>query len=276
MHLHLICFAPEESVYVKGDPAKHLYIIRRGIVGAHGRVLGTGNFFGEDVILRSSTRLWPVYCLTYLDVYTLAREDLYEILADGQFPTIQKSVRRAIMKLAFRRNVLTFLRSTDPEQLRAIASMAAAAASAATNAGNESESDGDSDVDSESDFNDVGTGTTTNVIISAGHLNKIGRIPRGEHRLNGLVDSYEGGSSGGGAVHMVPQTNPVVVGIGSGESFGKATSATTTPFDDDTSGEHLLLSPKLVPPQLRCGLCHLVAFSKPKLSPFKSGNIMYC
>ena len=42
MRLHLICFAPEESVYVKGDQAEHLYIIRRGIVGAHGRVLGTG------------------------------------------------------------------------------------------------------------------------------------------------------------------------------------------------------------------------------------------
>lgn len=128
MQLSLICFAPEESVYVKGDAATHLYIIRRGIVGAHGRVLGMGNFFGEDVILRSSTRLWPVYCLTYLDVYTLSREDLHEILADGQYPTIQKSVRRAIMKLAFRRNVLTFLNNTDPDQLRAIAGAAAAAA----------------------------------------------------------------------------------------------------------------------------------------------------
>ena len=69
------------------------------------KVLGTGNFFGEDVILRSSTRLWAVFCLTFLDVYTLARDDLHEILADGQFPTIHRSVRRAVAKLAFRRNV---------------------------------------------------------------------------------------------------------------------------------------------------------------------------
>jgi len=285
MRLILICFAPEESVYVKGDPATHLYIIRRGIVGAHGRVLGTGNFFGEDVILRSSTRLWPVYCLTYLDVYTLGREDLHDILADGQFPTIQKSVRRAIMKLAFRRNVLTFLNSINPEQLRAAAGMAAAAAAAALakerggdggyRDGDGSDNEDGSDVDSEIDYNDVGgAGVTTSVVIAApgggrGGNNKQSRVPR-DHRLDNVHDSYEGtgGGSGGG-------------GIGGSSGVGghhhqtgpqSATTPHTPPGMSQESRENLLLAPKSIPPQLRCGICHLVA-AKPLSSP--AGHL-YC
>ena len=278
MRLHLICFAPEESVYVKGDPASYLYIIRRGIVGAHGRVLGTGNFFGEDVILRSSTRLWPVYCLTYLDVYTLAREDLSEILADGQFPTIQKSVRRAIMKLAFRRNVLTFLNSIDPDQLRAAAGMAAAAAAAALAkergdlADRDSESD-NSDVDSEIDYNEVGTGTTTNVMIAppGSQGGKKSRIPKNQH-LNDVFDSYEG--SGGGVI-VSHQHHGHSSGHGGSSGGGPGTQQTTPhtpPYVEKNSREHLLLDPKSLVSQLRCGICHLVT-QVPKASP--AGHL-YC
>ena len=128
MLLHLTCFAPQEFVYSAGDQSTHMYIIRRGVVGANGRVMGSGKYFGEDMILRSSTRLFGVCCLTYLDVYTLAETDLREVLQDGQYPTIYKAMRRSVMKLAFRQNVVRYLSNVEP-QLRA-AGIAAAAISA--------------------------------------------------------------------------------------------------------------------------------------------------
>eukprot|EP00946_MAST-07B_sp_MAST-7B-sp1_P005219 g5219.t1 len=208
MRLNLSCYAPEEAVYVKGDPATHLYIIRRGVVGAHGRVLGTGAYFGADVILRSSTRLWPVFCLTYVDVYGLARDDLHDILGNGTFPTIFKSVRRAIAKLAFRRNVLTFLRSTDPAQLRAAAGMAAAAAAAASGAKGKGAVDDDSSIgsDRDDDYNDLGAGTVTNVpVIDVRADSKRPRIPQ-KHRLP-VMDSYEGDPASDG--QSIPRTGLV-------------------------------------------------------------------
>jgi len=195
-----------------------------------------GNFFGEDVILRSSTRLWPIFCLTYLDVYTLARDDLHDILADGQFPTIFKSVRRAIMKLAFRRNVLTFLNSIDPDQLRAAAGMAAAAAAAAMakergDLADLSDSD-HSDVDSEIDYNEVGSGTTTSVIIAPPNAGgKKARVPKNQHL--DVFDSYEGsgGSGGGGS-----GGNSIVPHHGSGQQQ----TPHTPPYVNQESRENLL------------------------------------
>ena len=131
-------------------------------------------------------------------------------------------------------------------------------------------------MDSEVDFNEVGHGTTTNVMVSAHRKNdKRSRVPR-NHQLEQVVDSYEGGGGTGGGIgggtgggigggiggRVVPQTS--------------SSSSTPPPYVDGQSREHLLLSPNTIPPQLRCGICHLVAFTKPKLSPRTVGHIMFC
>ena len=67
-----------------------MYIIRKGVVGCNGRIMGSGNYFGEDMILQSAVRLHDVRCLTYLDVYVLLRSDLDDILELGDFPNIYK------------------------------------------------------------------------------------------------------------------------------------------------------------------------------------------
>ena len=277
MKLELSCFAPEESVFVKGDPATHLYIIRRGVVGAHGRVLGSGAYFGDDVILRSSVRLWAVFCLTYVDVYALARDDLHDILGNGTFPTIFKSVRRAIAKLAFRRNVLTFLRSIDPAQLRAAAGMAAAALAAKGEGknGDDGEDSIASDADSDLDFNTLGAGTVTSLPIAQKRDAKQSRIPLKQRML--APDSYEGNpasehnTSSSSSTSILPANRTI---SGTVNSMVVADHQPTPGIDKGPLAEResLLVKPESVPSQLRCAICHLVA-EEPRVSP--SGK-MFC
>ena len=78
-------YAPQEIV-----TGFKLHIVMRGVAGQQGRIITRGNVWGEDMILeaRHLARVRPVRALTYLDVYALSREDLFDILED--YPATKK------------------------------------------------------------------------------------------------------------------------------------------------------------------------------------------
>ncbi|KDO27239.1 hypothetical protein SPRG_07488 [Saprolegnia parasitica CBS 223.65] len=102
-------FPPNENIIHHGDPTDKMYIVSKGIVARLGRVLGKGRFFGEDVILCHGVRNYVVRTLTYVDAYSLSRDDLEAVLANGLFPFKAKKIRVAAAFLALRRLMQSML-----------------------------------------------------------------------------------------------------------------------------------------------------------------------
>mmetsp|Transcript_47020 Transcript_47020/g.112706 ORF Transcript_47020/g.112706 Transcript_47020/m.112706 type:complete len:721 (+) Transcript_47020:374-2536(+) len=101
--LKLEAYAPKELIIKTGEFTEKMYIIQRGLVARLGRVLGAGRFFGEDVILHNSRRNYFVRVLTYLDVYSLSKTDLEDILENGDFPQTRRIIRQSAIRLALTR-----------------------------------------------------------------------------------------------------------------------------------------------------------------------------
>jgi len=106
-------FAPNEMVYREGDLAESMYIVQKGLASNLGRVLSSGHFFGEDMIAGSdenpSRRASDVRSLTFLDVYEFSRENLYEILENGDFDETEKLIRRQVISIALKRKFMEIL-----------------------------------------------------------------------------------------------------------------------------------------------------------------------
>ena len=79
-------YPPQEAIIHVGDPTNKMYIVSKGLVARLGRVMGKGNIFGEDVIMSHGTRHYSVLTLTYVDAYSLSRDDLTSVLKEGSFP----------------------------------------------------------------------------------------------------------------------------------------------------------------------------------------------
>jgi potassium voltage-gated channel Eag-related subfamily H protein 7 len=107
-------FGPNEMVYREGDMAISMFIVQRGLAACNGRVLSSGHFFGEDMIAGSdeepSRRAADVRSLTFLDVYEFEREQLGEILENGDFDATQSKIRRQVIRIALKRKFMEILR----------------------------------------------------------------------------------------------------------------------------------------------------------------------
>ena len=88
-------------VYREGDLAESMYIVQKGLASNLGRVMSSGTFFGEDMIAGSdenpSRRTSDVRSLTFLDVYEFSRENLYEILENGDFDETAAPERKNVI-----------------------------------------------------------------------------------------------------------------------------------------------------------------------------------
>jgi len=106
-------YAPNEMVYREGDLAESMYIVQKGLASNLGRVMSSGTFFGEDMIAGSdenpSRRTSDVRSLTFLDVYEFKRENLYEILENGDFDETEKLIRRQVISIALKRKFMEIL-----------------------------------------------------------------------------------------------------------------------------------------------------------------------
>ena len=113
MSLEPSAYAPNEMVYREGDLAESMYIVQKGLASNLGRVMSSGTFFGEDMIAGSdenpSRRTSDVRSLTFLDVYEFKRENLYEILENGDFDETEKLIRRQVISIALKRKFMEIL-----------------------------------------------------------------------------------------------------------------------------------------------------------------------
>ncbi|KAF0694775.1 Aste57867_14373 [Aphanomyces stellatus] len=103
-HLSPMLFPPNESVIRNGDLTDRMYIIIKGIMARLGKVIGKGNFVGEDVILGAGVRHYDVRTLTFVETMVLSRTSLHEVLR-GHFPHKKWKIRRASIFLSIARKM---------------------------------------------------------------------------------------------------------------------------------------------------------------------------
>jgi hypothetical protein len=101
LHIAPASYAPNELIVKPGDPALHMYTIKRGLVASPGAVVGAGMHFGDDFLLTSFYRPYTVRALTFLDCFTLSNTSLYGLFQYGQYPIFQvKSSQLDVLELS--------------------------------------------------------------------------------------------------------------------------------------------------------------------------------
>ena len=77
----------------------------------------SGSFFGEDFILTEARRAYNVIAVNFLDVYTVQRSALYEILDTFHLPRTRSKIRIAMIRLAFFRRIRPLIYQVRPYPL---------------------------------------------------------------------------------------------------------------------------------------------------------------
>jgi hypothetical protein len=109
-------YCPEEYLFERGQRAKHLFIIIKGLILTKGRVLHAGAVLGEDMILLQGHRMQDALCMTYVDVNALSQDSLNEAFAMGEFSTIYRKMRKAVGRLCVRRSCLKIWKQKNAEK----------------------------------------------------------------------------------------------------------------------------------------------------------------
>eukprot|EP00930_Biecheleria_cincta_P056661 TRINITY_DN42732_c0_g1_i1.p1 TRINITY_DN42732_c0_g1~~TRINITY_DN42732_c0_g1_i1.p1 ORF type:complete len:523 (-),score=74.59 TRINITY_DN42732_c0_g1_i1:30-1598(-) len=101
-----IAFAQGE-VFVS---AQTLYILYRGLIGKHRRILQSGDVFGEDFLLTDVTLIDADRCcaLTYAEAMYIERKTVCDVVEESVIacPRLKAVVRESVVKLAVRRGIL--------------------------------------------------------------------------------------------------------------------------------------------------------------------------
>lgn len=115
--LHPHAYPPGERLFVPGDLCDKLFIVSKGLCGHAGRVVSNSSsksFFGEDIVAALVTKDYrrdtAAQTLTYLDVQVLEQADLFKILRNSTFPETRKLIRKAAIRMALKRTILSTLR----------------------------------------------------------------------------------------------------------------------------------------------------------------------
>lgn len=91
-------YSPRDRVGCMGT----LSIVQRGSVARSGRILLPGNFWGEDMIVKSQFLLddTPGITLNFVELLSLRKQVLDDILVD--YPDVEAKIRKAAVTIAFR------------------------------------------------------------------------------------------------------------------------------------------------------------------------------
>jgi len=117
-------YAPREKI-----PVGQLNILVRGVAARNGNILTPITTWGEDIIV-SSLALRDrkgASALTYVEIASITREDLYEVLEE--FPFSQQYVRKAAMKIAMQRAIVVvseYIKMSRPGNRGQVSSQTAA------------------------------------------------------------------------------------------------------------------------------------------------------
>jgi len=99
--LNILVYAPNEEVLEE----RSLFIVQRGVAAHRGRILGSNDFWGEDMILSNPNLRWSAKArsLTHCTVLTLKLTDLVRIAKD--YPQAMVRLRWAQIKIAIQRGM---------------------------------------------------------------------------------------------------------------------------------------------------------------------------
>ena len=67
---------PQELVIKLGEPTEKMYLLQHEVLASRGRIISSGNFIGDDFVLHAERRRYAVRAITYVDVFSLSKEDL--------------------------------------------------------------------------------------------------------------------------------------------------------------------------------------------------------
>lgn len=98
-------YGPQENVIATNSVADRMFIVDAGLASKEGLLFTKGSFFGEDFILTDARREYSVLAVNFLDVYTVQRDKLYEILDNFWLPKTRAKIRLAMIRLAFFRRI---------------------------------------------------------------------------------------------------------------------------------------------------------------------------
>jgi cAMP-binding proteins - catabolite gene activator and regulatory subunit of cAMP-dependent protein kinases len=112
-------FNPGDFIISEGDPGDLFYIIKKGSVscsvkGLELRKLESGDFFGEQALVRSSQRTATVKALTKVTVLSLACNDLENIFGSRFQDIIYKNIFKICVEKS---KVLNFLNESQVKEL---------------------------------------------------------------------------------------------------------------------------------------------------------------
>ena len=100
-----------------------LYILSKGLVALNSRVRSLGVVWGEDFVLSDTSLIRPVACyaLTYLELFSLTREDFMQIIQRRRFtcPELFRIVRRYCVCIAVYRGILAEARRRQLDLIQA-------------------------------------------------------------------------------------------------------------------------------------------------------------
>jgi potassium voltage-gated channel Eag-related subfamily H protein 7 len=117
MRLGAEAYGPQEVVIARSSPADRMFIVSSGIASKEGIVFTRGAYFGDDFILTEARREYRVLAVNFLDVYTVRRADLVDVLAVHHLPRTRAKIRLAMIRLAFFRRIRPLIYQmwkTDP------------------------------------------------------------------------------------------------------------------------------------------------------------------
>lgn len=104
--LGLASFPSQEEIVTVGERASTLYIVKRGLVARRGFILKVSDPIGDDIILNlildDPRRDYSVNTLTFVDLFTISRDDLLSAMEDVECPRICAKIRKLAIRMAVR------------------------------------------------------------------------------------------------------------------------------------------------------------------------------
>ena len=116
MVLHRGAFTRSEMLFKEGEIADKMYIVQQGVVGAQGRVLRSGSYTGEDMIMQSGRRIYRATAMTFVDMQVLEKQSLTDVLDEGDFPLTERLIQTAAFRMALRnyfRSIVNTLKAAN-------------------------------------------------------------------------------------------------------------------------------------------------------------------
>eukprot|EP00898_Chlorokybus_atmophyticus_P002905 jgi/Chlat1/3615/Chrsp237S00261 len=88
------------------DTEQKMYIVRRGVISARGRLYQTNSVIGEDILFAMSDLCYAARTLTYTDVYSISRASFVPLLE--KYPHVKKLLRRVVVRMVLRDYVVRY------------------------------------------------------------------------------------------------------------------------------------------------------------------------